>query len=145
MSAQVARIECLPTGFASLRDAALAEGWRMLQVLEEDWNGGTLRFDRPGEGLFAAWRRDALAGIVGLSLDPYAGDAGTVRLRRLYVAAAHRGRGVGRALVEAATGAAAEHGFGLLRVRSPAGARGFYEACGFVPAVLRSATHIRPL
>ncbi|MBP0492790.1 GNAT family N-acetyltransferase [Pararoseomonas indoligenes] len=145
MSARIARLESLPTGFVALRDAALAEGWRMLQVLEEDWSTGALRFDRPGEGLFAAWRRDALAGVLGLSLDPYASDPGTARLRRLYVAAAHRGRGVGRALVEEATGAAAEHGFRLLRVRSPAGARGFYEACGFVPAVLRSATHVRPL
>ncbi|MCR0981310.1 GNAT family N-acetyltransferase [Roseomonas populi] len=145
MSARIARLETLPTGFAALRDTALAEGWRMLQVLEEDWTGGALRFDRPGEGLFAAWRRDDLAGIVGLSIDPYAGDRGTARLRRLYVAPAHRGRGVGRALVDAATEAAAEHGFKLLRVRSPGGARRFYEACGFVPAVLRSATHVRPL
>jgi GNAT superfamily N-acetyltransferase len=143
MSTRVERIAALPPGFPTLRDAALAEGWRMLRVLEEDWTSGTLRFDGPGEGMFAAWRGNSLAGMVGLSRDPYAEEPGIARLRRLYVAPAHRGRGIGRALVEAA--AAGAHGFHTLRVRSPAAARRFYEACGFLPAVLRSATHMRPL
>ncbi|HEY8614240.1 MAG TPA: GNAT family N-acetyltransferase [Roseomonas sp.] len=145
MNARVERITALPPGFPGLRDAALAEGWRLLRVLEEDWESGTLRFDAPGEGLFAAWRGAALAGMLGLSADPYIEEPGIARLRRLYVSSEHRGRGLGRALVEAAATTASENGFRLLRVRAPVEAGRFYEACGFLPAVLRSATHVRPL
>ncbi|WP_198380361.1 GNAT family N-acetyltransferase [Roseomonas sp. KE2513] len=139
------RVDTLPPDFPLLRDTAWAEGWKMLQVLEEDWRDGTLRFDAPGEALFAAWRDGTLAGIGGLTVDPYAEEASTGRVRRLYVAPAHRGSGLGRALVEAIVDAAREHGFHSVRVRAPATAGKFYEACGFLPAVLRSATHIRPL
>jgi len=145
MSIQVARAHTLPPGFPDLRDAALAEGWNLLRVLEEDWNGGALRFDAVGEGLFAVWRDAALAGMVGLSIDPYADQTSIARLRRLYVAPPHRGLGLGRALVQAAAQAAGEHGFRMLRVRAPAMAGPFYEACGFLPAVMRSTTHILPL
>jgi GNAT superfamily N-acetyltransferase len=141
----IARVNALPAGFPLLRDAALAEGWKLLRVLEEDWNSGALRFDGPGEALFAAWRNGALAGMVGLSVDPYAEAESVARLRRLYVAPAHRGHGIGRGVIEAATDAATAHGFRMLRVRAPAAAGRFYEACGFLPAVMRSATHIRPL
>jgi len=145
MTIRVAAVRALPPGFATLRDAALAEGWRMLRVLEEDLDAGTLRFDGPGEALFAAWRGEALAGIGGVTADPYAGAAHVARVRRLYVAPPHRGRGAGRGLVEAAAATAAAHGFDAIRVRAPAAAGRFYEACGFLPALLRSATHTRPL
>lgn len=145
MTAAVARVDALPPGFPVLRDAALAEGWRMLRVLEEDWNAGAMRFAAPGEALFAAWRGGALAGIGGLTVDPYAEAEAIGRLRRLYVGPPHRGRGLGRALVEALLAHAATHGFRSVRVRAPAAAGRFYEACGLVPAVLRSATHMRPL
>jgi GNAT superfamily N-acetyltransferase len=141
----VARITALPAGFPLLRDAALAEGWKLLRVLEEDWNSGALRFDTSGEALFAAWRNGALAGMAGLSVDPYSETEAVARLRRLYVAPPHRGYGIGRGLIEAATDAATAHGFRMIRVRAPAAAGAFYEACGFLPAVMRSATHIRPL
>ncbi|MBP0444011.1 GNAT family N-acetyltransferase [Roseomonas sp. SSH11] len=142
---RVERISGLPPGFPALRDAALDEGWRLLRVLEEDFRSGALRFDAPGEGIFAAWQSGNLAGMLGLSRDPYAEEPGIARLRRLYVLPSQRRAGVGRALVEATAAAASSHGFNTLRVRSPGSARRFYEACGFLPAVLRSATHIRPL
>ena len=145
MSTAITRLDALPPGFSQLRDTALAEGWKMLQVLEEDWRSGAMRFDAPGEALFAAWQDGALAGIGGLTVDPYAEDASTGRVRRLYVDSAHRGRGLGRALVEAIVEAARGHGFHSVRVRAPAAAGRFYVACGFLPAVLRSATHVRPL
>lgn len=145
MSASVARVEALPPGFPLLRDAALAEGWKMLRVLEEDWRDGTMRFEAPGEALFAASRGGALAGLGGLTVDPYAEAERIGRVRRLYVAPPHRGHGLGRALLEVLIRHAAEHGFHSVRVRAPAAAGRFYEACGFLPAVLRSATHMRPL
>lgn len=145
MTWRVERATTLPPGFPALRETALVEGWRMLRVLEEDWESGVLRFDHPGEALLAGWEEGELAGIAWLSRDPYAEQPGIARLRRLYVAPRYRGRGLGRALVEAAAGMATEFGYRLIRVRSPAAARRFYEACGFLPAVVRSATHIRPL
>ena len=138
----VARVEALPPGFPALRDMALAEGWRLLRVLEEDWDARRIRFDGIGEGLFAAWRKGALAGLAGLTADPYADSPG---MARLYVGPAHRGHGLGRALVRAAADAAGAQGFAAIRVRSPAAAAPFYEACGFLPAVLRSATHVLPM
>jgi GNAT superfamily N-acetyltransferase len=146
MSITVARIETLPDGFPALRDAAEVEGWRMLRVLEEDWDSGSLRFDGPGEALFAAHDGGVLAGVGGLTQDPYTGEEKTARLRRLYVGAPHRGRGAGRRLVETITAAARAHGFSLLRVRAPSVAGRFYERCGFLPApAARSATHVLPL
>ena len=65
MSAVVVRVDALPPGFPILRDSALAEGWRMLRVLEEDWDAGTMRFAAPGEALFAASRNGSLAGSAG--------------------------------------------------------------------------------
>lgn len=145
MAGRVSRVGALPPGFPALRDAALNEGWKILRVLEEDWASGALRFDAPGEGLFCAREEGALAGILGLSSDPYAEETSVARLRRLYVGPAYRGRGIGRELVEAAARAARAHGFRMLRVRAPAPSWGFYEACGFLPAVMRSASHVRPL
>lgn len=145
MSTRIERLAALPPDFPALREVAFAEGWRLLRVLEEDWASGALRFNAPGEALLGAWRDGSLAGLVGLSADPYAGEEGAGRLRRLYVGPPHRGHGIGRELVEAAAEAAAAHGFRTLRVRSPPVARRFYERCGFLPAVLRAATHIRPL
>jgi GNAT superfamily N-acetyltransferase len=145
MAGRVSRVSALPPGFPALRDAALGEGWKILRVLEEDWAGGALRFDAPGEALFCARQDGVLAGMLGLSADPYSEENSVSRLRRLYVAPPHRGRGIGRELVEAAVEAARAHGSRMLRVRAPAPSWGFYEACGFLPAVMRSATHIRPL
>ena len=145
MAGRVSRVSALPPGFPALREAALAEGWKLLRVLEEDWASGALRFEGPGEALFGAWRDGALAGILGLSADPYAAEASVARLRRLYVGPAQRGRGIGRELVGAAVEEARAHGFRTVRVRAPAPSWGFYEACGFLPAVMRSATHVRPL
>lgn len=145
MTPRVSRMAALPPGFPVLRDAALGEGWKMLRMLEEDMASGAMRFAAPGEGLFVAWRGGALAGIAGLTVDPYAETDTVARVRRLYVAPPQRHHGVGRALLEAMAASAAEGGFRAVRVRAPAAAGRFYEACGFLPALLRSATHMRPL
>jgi GNAT superfamily N-acetyltransferase len=63
-----------------------------------------------------------------LESEPFAELAGLV------VAAAHRGAGIGKTLVEAALGWAAEHQLATVRVRSNvvrAAAHRFYEARGF--------------
>lgn len=136
----------LPAGFEELAADALADVQRVLEVLREDWQAGAIRFDRPGEALFAAYAGDALLGLGGLTRDPYlkAGSAG--RVRRLYVRRAARRHGAGRALVEAIAGGAQTAGWSRLRVRAPVSAFAFYEAMGFLRAVGEtSATHVMPV
>ena len=145
MTLRVAPTGTLPPGFPLLRDAALQEGWRHLRVLEEDLASGAMPLAAPGEGMFAAWRDDSLAGLGALTRDPYAAEEGVARVRRLYVMPGERGQGIGRALVQAVMEAATTAGYRQLRVRAPASAGGFYEACGFVPMLARSATHLRVL
>lgn len=145
MAARITRARELPSGFPALRDEAAAHGHRMLQVLEEDWEAGTIRFDGPGEALFTAELGPLLAGIGGVTADPYAGPD-IARVRRLYVRIAYRGMGIGRALVEAAAAEARGAGCRLLRVRAPDEAAPFYESLGFRPAPEeRGASHVMML
>ena len=144
----VTRVADLPEGFAELAADALGDGQRMLEVLAEDWEAGTLRFDREGEALFAAHSPHGLIGLAGLTRDPYAvggPDPEAVgRVRRLYVLRAARGAGAGRALVEASAEVARDFGYAKLRVRSPVSAFAFYAACGFLRTVgEKGATHAR--
>lgn len=143
---RIARLAALPDGFAELAADAIADGQKMLAVLEEDWAAGRVRFDQPGEALLAAFAGQALVGLCGLTRDPYLPAEPVGRVRRLYVRRAARRRGAGRALVTAAVEAAREAGWPRLRVRAPAAAFAFYEACGFLRAVgERAATHTLPL
>ncbi len=116
----------------------------MLDVLARDWAAGTLRFDAPGEALFAA--RDARGGLLGLggiTRDPY---AAALRMRRFYVLPAARGAGTGRALALAALAHGRDAGVGVVRLRCPPGAARFWEALGFVPvAGDPEASHAMPL
>jgi GNAT superfamily N-acetyltransferase len=141
---RVARLSVLPDGFEELAADAQADGERMLDVLREDWLAGLLRFDAPGEALFAAYAGDALLGLCGLTRDPYLRDEKVGRVRRLYVRRAARRHGAGRALVDAVTRGAGAAGWARLRVRAPASAFAFYEGCDFLRTVgERSATHAR--
>jgi GNAT superfamily N-acetyltransferase len=144
--ARLARVVALPPGFAELAADALADGHRLLEVLREDWEAGSMRFDGPGEALFVVGSGADLLGIGGLTRDPYTPDVGTGRVRRLYVRRAARRIGTGTALVRAIAAEATAAGLGRLRVRAPPAAFAFYEACGFLRAIgERSATHILPL
>jgi GNAT superfamily N-acetyltransferase len=142
---RIERIAALPEGFAELEADARADGQKMLSVLREDWESGAIRFDAPGEALFAAFAGNALAGIAGLTRDPYPTAEEAGRVRRLYVRRTARRRGVGRALVLAIVEAAALGPWERLRVRAPAEAFAFYDACGFMRCVEKAATHVRPL
>jgi GNAT superfamily N-acetyltransferase len=142
----VQRLTALPEGLDDLAADATADGHRMLDVLREDWATGALRFDGPGEALLGAYAAGALLGVAGLSRDPYVREGPAGRVRRLYVRRSSRRHGVGRALLAAAVEAGREGGWPRLRVRAPAEAFAFYEACGFLRAVGEvSATHVMPL
>lgn len=143
---RIARVVALPEGFAELAADALADGEKMLQVLQEDWEASTLRFDAPGEALFAAFAGEALLGLGGLTRDPYLPGEDVGRVRRLYVRRAARRHGAGRLLVAAIAAGTREAGWRRLRVRAPAAAFPFYEACGFLRTVgEKAATHVKPV
>ena len=140
---QVAR---LPDGLGELAADAIADGHRMVEVLREDWEAGTLRFDAWGQALFTARIGPALVGLCGLTRDPYLQGEVAGRVRRLYVRRAARRFGAGRALVEAVAAQALAQGYYRLRLRSPASAFAFYESCGFLRLVGEGgATHARSL
>jgi GNAT superfamily N-acetyltransferase len=139
---RVLRLSGLPEGFEELAADALADGHRVLEVLRADWDSGALRFERPGEALFAAHAGAALLGVCGLTMDPYLKGDGAGRVRRIYVRRAARRHGVGRALLGAVAAQALEFGWVRLRLRAPPAAFAFYEACGFLRAVGEpAATH----
>ncbi|WP_237217665.1 hypothetical protein, partial [Falsiroseomonas oryziterrae] len=78
----VRRIVALPGGFPDLAADATADGVRLLEVLREDWEAGAMRFDGPGEALFAAMAGPALLGLGGLTRDPYPRGEEAGRVRR---------------------------------------------------------------
>ena len=140
---RVLRLDALPTCFADLAADAKAAGSRILDVLEEDWDSGAVRFDGPGEALFGAMSGDALLGVLGVTRDPYMRDPAVMRVRRLYVLRAARGAGLGRQRVDAGAAQARLAGAARVRVRAPASAFAFYEHCGFLRLVGEAAaTHV---
>jgi RimJ/RimL family protein N-acetyltransferase len=140
----IQRITTLPLQLHELEQEAIGQGFRFLTRLRQDWESGANRFDAPGECLMAAFLDSEWVGIGGLSRDPYQqGD--TARLRRLFVADAARGRGVGKALVSRLVEHAAQH-FRVVHLSTdtPQGAA-FYLRCGFQPASGAHVTHTKTL
>jgi|SRR5579883_3348915 len=127
-----------------LRAESSREGFRFVERLCKEWVSGANRFDAPGEALFLAIADGQVVGVCALNRDPYAHDARTGRVRRLYVLPAHRRSGIGAALVEAVIGRARDH-FDLLRLRTDKASE-FYVALGFRRDVSDpKATHVLKL
>jgi ribosomal protein S18 acetylase RimI-like enzyme len=102
--------------------------------------------DRP-EDVLVADVDGAVAGYVKLGRAlPLHSNRHVLEVKGLAVDPAHQGRGVGRALLEAAASEAAARGARrlTLRVLGPnAGARALYESCGFaVEGILRGEFHL---
>jgi GNAT superfamily N-acetyltransferase len=132
------------TALQRLREESLREGYRFMERLCEEWVSGANQFNGPGEVLFLAVAEGEVVGVCGLNRDPYAHDARTGRVRRLYVLPTHRHSGIGLALLEAVI-AHAHGNFDLLCVRTEA-ANDFYTARGFRRDVSDSeATHVLEL
>src|SRR5688572_23329529 len=133
-----------PTILSDLAAAAEAEGWRMVSRLVAEWADGRNRFDRPGEHAYFAILDGRAVGVCGLNVDPFASDPAVGRVRRMYVAAAHRRSGVATAMMRQLLDDARGH-FRTLHVRAPeGGACAFYESLGFTRvAGDRNCTHRR--
>src|ERR1700686_1980299 len=93
------RVRTLPVdALAPLLAESTAEGFRFVERLSREWEEGRSRFDKPGELLLAAYDRETLVAIGGLTPDPYSEEPGLGRLRHVYVRADSRRRGIGRRL-----------------------------------------------
>jgi ribosomal protein S18 acetylase RimI-like enzyme len=132
MEVVIERLTDLPAdALAEMLAESEQDGWRFVRRLAEEWENGSNRFDRPGEGLFAARAGERIIGVCGLNIDPYSAAPDVGRLRRLYVLRGYRRHGAGRKLVRAVIGAAAGT-FRSLRVRTESPqATALYERLGF--------------
>lgn len=122
----------LPRETPELAVEAAAGGFRHVRRLIDDWTDGGNRFDGAHEALFVARGGRIVVGIAGLNADPYAAPGARAgRVRRMYVSAAARRKGVGRQLL-AAVVRQASGVFDELRLRTDdSGADGFYRRMGF--------------
>lgn len=107
------------------------EGYAFVQRTLKDWENGANHFSGDGESLWGLFSGMELIGIGGLNRDPYVDDAGTGRVRHLYVCAAYRRKGCSSLLMNTIIEWARLH-FRVLRLftDNPAAAV-FYERLGF--------------
>ena len=131
-----------PKDLVALATEATADGHRMVARLLEEWIAGQNRFDKPGERAYVATLDGRICGVCGLNIDPFAGDARIGRVRRLYVSASSRRRGIGSAMMQTLMKDAAGTFRELqLRTHDPRAAA-FYEAVGFTPSKRQSIAPI---
>ena len=127
--------------FEPLQSEARAEGYDFVDRTVREWATGEHRFDGPGEALYGLFEGGVLVAIGGLTRDPYAEGPEVGRLRRIYVRAAWRDRGVGTQMVKFLL-AEAKKSFRAVRLRAENDrAARLYERLGFRPLVDPEATH----
>jgi GNAT superfamily N-acetyltransferase len=133
---QLVRIaDTLPEGFAALRAEADTEGHRHMARLAAEIAEAPELF----VALLAAFEDGELLGIGGMTVEP--ADPSAIRMRRLYVARAARGRGVARAIANALLNEAlGETRLVTVHAGNP-GAERFWEAVGFAPVADRAWSH----
>jgi GNAT superfamily N-acetyltransferase len=131
-------VDALPLGFDAMQAEARGEGHTMLDTLAREWASGANRFDRVGEALFAAYARDNLAGIGGLTQE--AATLGALRMRRFYVRAPYRRFGIGRTLATALL--AGREAGQPITANAALGSETFWKALGFQPDRHDGHTHI---
>ncbi|MEM1161962.1 MAG: GNAT family N-acetyltransferase [Pseudomonadota bacterium] len=132
----------LPKDLALLQSEAKAEGYLFIERLADEWAASEARFDRPGESLLIARCQGQLAGIGGITIDPF--DTAALRMRRFYVRPAFRRSGVARMLAGALISRALETGRVLTVNAGTDVAPPFWERMGFIPVDAEHHTHIWP-
>ena len=127
--------------FDPLQQEARAEGYDFVDTTVREWSAGENQFDGPGECLCGSFDGDGLIAIGGLTRDPFLDDPSVGRLRRIYVRAAWRNRGVGKQMVQYLLHEA-KTSFGAVRLRAENDlAARPYEDLGFSPLIDAEATH----
>jgi GNAT superfamily N-acetyltransferase len=138
----VHKIDLPIPGIEQLQQEAREEGYAFIETLVKQWLAAENRFDKPGEVLCGCIEQGMLVAVGGLTRDPFTTDANVGRIRRVYVRAAWRQKGFGRALVVSLIEYAHNH-FRCVRLRAVnAHAARFYESLGFLPLSDPNATHI---
>jgi GNAT superfamily N-acetyltransferase len=122
-----------------MRREARAEGYQFLDRLANDWASGAVRFDRPGEVLFAAYSEGVLAAIGGITIDPTVPEA--LRMRRFYVRPTFRRTGIGREIALALLEGALQS-VRVVTLNAAVKSTPFWENLGFVPQARDGHTHI---
>jgi GNAT superfamily N-acetyltransferase len=125
-----------------LQAEARTEGYDFIETTVTEWASGVNRFNGPGETFCGYFEDGQLVGVGGLTLDPFAGRLDVGRIRRIYVRASWRKRGIGRAIVSALL-EQARKGFASVRLRAEnADAARLYESMGFLPIIDANASHV---
>ena len=135
------RCRILPPDIDGLGREARRQGYGSIDRLISEWQDGSNRFAGSGECLFAVHSDRQLVGIGGMTREP--SDASMMRMRRFYVDAAMRGRGVGRLLAETLLDAVPEGTAGVTVNAGTADAAAFWLRMGFTPEVADGYTHAR--
>ncbi len=137
---QIAPLTLLPESLAPLEAESIAEGFSMVSRLRTEWEAGLNRFDKAGEILLGVFRGADLIATGGLNIDPYLADPSVGRIRHVYVLAAERETGTGRAIVERLLAHASDH-FGAVRLWTGRASL-FYDRLGFTRTDADKATHV---
>jgi GNAT superfamily N-acetyltransferase len=137
----IRRIELPVDGFEALAEDARADGYHMIERLQNEWAEGRNRFSGEAEALLGAFVDEQLVGVGGVHHQPLAGLPEAGRLRRVYVRPAWRRRGIGEALIsELLQRARTRFSEVRLRTDNPNAAR-VYERMGFTPFVTDHSSH----
>lgn len=132
----------LPPEISALQADAAQEGYGFIDRLMNDWATGIARFNKPGEALLTAWHSGSIAGIGGVTEDPYLPDA--LRMRRFYVRPAYRRLGLAHRLAKVLLQTALKTGRPLTVNAGTAAAPAFWESLGCHPTDAEHHTHFWP-
>ena len=141
---QIVRVTLLDTyDLNSLIEESIAEGYRFIKRLVDEYEDGSNRFNRAGEALFVALLDNRVVGVGGLNIDPYRDDTNVGRVRHVYVLNSSRCIGVGRMLLRSIMEESKKH-FSILTLTTdnPVAER-LYISLGFTKAEgWNKASHI---
>ena len=98
---QIKRVVDLNTyDITPLLDSSVAEGYRFIQKLIDEYDNGKNRFDKKGELLLIIELDNQVIGIGGLNIEPYLNEDQVGRIRNIYIHPKHRGKKLGEQLVQ---------------------------------------------
>lgn len=133
----------LPPDLSDLQADAAREGYGFIDRLVNDWASKAVRFDKPGEALLIARQCGSIAGIGGVTEDPFVANA--LRMRRFYIRPGFRRRGIAQALAKVLLDAAIQTGRPITINAGTAVAPAFWESLGCIPVNAEHHTHIWPM